>query len=116
MYGYGIYFGGGLSQSDGAVIADNKVSGVRDYGLRIDSRGKDQPPTNNVTLLRNIVHDSSPGGLLLWQVTMAVVTNNTFVDSGSLDGEGIPPQCQNCVLNGNTARGDAPPSIWSGDK
>lgn len=99
-----------------AVIADNVIDTVFDYGLRIDSRERSGRRTANVTLRNNTVAAASPAGALLRNVAAATLESNTFSGSGDgawLAGLGEPPLCVDCFLRNNTAAGIAPPNIWA---
>ena len=108
-FGYGIYFGGGLACSSSALIVNNTVRGAFDYGLHIDCRSSASAQrTTRVILSNNRVEASSPNGVNLVRVQNVTMTGNVMVDSGSLKGVGKPPACVDCVLEENTATGDAP--------
>ena len=112
-FGYGIYYGGGNTASENALIADNTIAAAFDYGIHVDSRGSGGR-TRNVSILRNHVTGSSPAGLLLSNTADVRVISNTFTDSGPLSGVGVAPACVGCVMQGNAATGAAPRSIWGG--
>ena len=105
--------GGGNTPSSDAVISENVIEGAFDFGIHVDSRGRGQERTRNVTIAANNVSGCSPNGLLLQECADVRVTNNHFEGSGSLDGVGVAPACDGCVVEGNTATGAAPPSIWT---
>jgi parallel beta-helix repeat protein len=118
-FGYGIYFGGGNTASDNAVIVNNTIDSCADFGIHVDSRGHARTGhapgatrTRNVTIVGNTVRDSSPGGLVLNNLEGVTVRGNTFENSGDLAGLGLPPLCLRCTVEGNYATGAAPLSIW----
>ena len=88
-----------------------------DFGIHVDSRGRGQVRTTNVTIARNRVKGCSPNGLLLQHTENIRVLDNELEDSGLLDGIGVAPGCIGCIVEGNTAGGaPPPPSIWNRSK
>ena len=115
-YGYGVYFGGGNFPSANAVISDNIIRDVNDYGIYIDGRNLNHAPTTDVTVKRNRIYNAGPAGILTHHAArITVLDRNQLFRSGSFAGVAVPPGCINCsCAPGQSWHGPAPKSIWPG--
>lgn len=84
---YGIYFGGGLSESSECTIAFNTVRNTAGPGIRTTSPAK-KPFTKFVNILNNDIAASGEDGILIQKADEVYVENNRITGSGVLSENG----------------------------
>lgn len=87
---YGLYFGGGLSESVKCYYAYNTVSNTHGAGISVNAP-PDTPYTRQVILCNNDISNSGQDGIQIMKAHDVVIENNRIYNSGAVikDSSGI---------------------------
>lgn len=80
---YGIYFGGGLTESVNAIITNNTVMNTRGPGIRVNAP-LDHPFTENVLIANNDISNAGQDGILIQKANHVVINHNRILNSGAV--------------------------------
>ena len=78
---YGIYFGGGLTESVNCIITNNTITNTHGPGIRV-SAPLDHPFCENVLIANNDISNAGQDGVLIQRANHVVINHNRIQNSG----------------------------------